>query len=145
MWYRQFLIETSFPREYTQLTMKCKYISTVVDVLVLPVFRQSGWWNFMSIDSDYTRRHSLTANFLFLLLHNLSKYSSTMISEPWVQELCVHVCAGTGFWYIVLWVLTHCGFMIWPLLCREVSSKGMRTTLLCGYRINIEMAFRIML
>lgn len=84
-----------------------------------------------------SRRHGLPAHFLFLGLQHLSMFSSTMISEPWGKELCVHVSSGTGFWYIVV--------LLWSLLGREVSLRGMRTALICGHRINIEMALRIIL
>lgn len=36
-------------------------------IAVLVIFKQPCWWNFMALDSDISRRHSLTANFLILL------------------------------------------------------------------------------
>lgn len=96
---------------------------------------------------DISRRDSLTANFLF-------SGSKIFLPCSLPQQFLSLGCRSTVFMFLlglgtmpspVLWVLIHCSFMLWSLLHREVSSRRMRTTTICGYRINIEMAFRVML
>lgn len=78
-------------------------ISTVV--LVLLLFRQACWWDFMGVTLDITRRHGLTADFLIWLLHSF--YSFQNVPQAIGTGVCRYVhpvplCILIGYGFVVI-------------------------------------------
>lgn len=101
-----FLVDcSSFSRAQESLAFPIHFSISTIVVLVQLVFRHSCWWDSMGVDSNITRRHSLTANFL------IDPLALPFFSPP-LQQHSLRLCAGIVLcMYPQLWFqLLYCTF-----------------------------------